>query len=265
MNGHRIAIVQRVYASRAGSPVADILDEYGGVYIGVRFLGLGGGGDASDARVYIPPTEANPNATPDASGGSEVLISMPDRVGGWPVIVGSFHNGQADSRMVKREESVAADAEFPSTNDPADVAIEAGSARIVISKDGDIVLDTSASGKPIRLQLGGELRISRSGDSSEGLLLSGPTLLALGTMIDKYDAIGKRLAAVETALAAALAAGSAAVTDAPVAINGGYIAFAASIAPALSVAPYIGSTKPGDETVSRSATVPAATRGDTLP
>ena len=125
--------IDEVYV-RGGFPVADVVDRWGGVYRGVRFLGLGGGkGNAttSGGKGYPPGDPASLATDGDAA---EVALIFPDskpgkRVQPW-ILAGQMHPTDAAKVTVE----TAAPSRYPSAMPMTMPKVAASAARIISTR-----------------------------------------------------------------------------------------------------------------------------------
>lgn len=194
----RPAKVLRVY-TLDGLQVADVIDNDGSVWLRCRFVGQGGGGSESYVRHGVPP----------AGDEAEVLLGWLDGAVPFPVILGTLASPKA-SAAFSDVDPPGPETDYPAKNGLRDEVIAHGGARIVLSSQGDLVLDTTRSDKPVRVQLppGGRMRISREGEADERLLLAGPTQEHIDALAAHVDALAQHVTLL-TSILQSLAAATA--------------------------------------------------------
>jgi hypothetical protein len=132
----RVMRVRRSYALADGTPVVDVFDAYGGLYIGVRFATFGGGG--VDRFLHFPPS-GGPEATEgEIHGGpnAEVLCAFTDTPRPQVYVVGVLPNVRNSARTGRTGEVGTEDA-----------AVSWGDARVVWGDDGTLRLDVGTAAR----------------------------------------------------------------------------------------------------------------------
>lgn len=202
----RWARVSSVYTQTGGYPVCDVVDRYGGVYTGVRFLCQGGGlGNYVSAGPRNPlPGEVGPTgaAVDPLLPAAEVALIFPE-AGGHPWVLASA--------MHSLDAAVVVDVPVPPlpamdyvTHYVTDAVIQRTtavglSARVVVSELAGVVLQGLA-GQPIRLQVTtpDQVRISSDGEAGESVLLGGVTRAYLDGLVAQVEALRLAIVALET-------------------------------------------------------------------
>jgi len=183
------AIVTEVSLMADGYPSCTITDERNGATMtGCKFLGVGGGTQSSIS--YSPPAV-----------GARVLYGFV-RGTSQAVVLGVTHSPLANAKLTDAQESSSYDEEFNAQIGPYDRCAEQGGTWVFLTNDGQLVIDSSQSQMPVRVQLGigyaANLRISQNNEADEGILLAGPTRDYLDGLRSALDDTRVQLAKVMT-------------------------------------------------------------------
>lgn len=189
----RFARVVRLY-KKGGAPVCDISDtRSGSLYLGCPFS-MPGAGTKDRGSVRLPAQDS--------------LVAYIPYGGNSPgaVIVGSVLRPEVGARF-RQEGAPAVDysRDYPTVVELDDSLEFNGGACWILTSDGQIVLDTTESGGPVRVQLeaGGVLRISQGGrEPTERLMLAGPTRNKLDQLVGAVNELKGQVAFLTAALSA---------------------------------------------------------------
>lgn len=172
------ASIQRVY-KKNGAPVCDIADVLGrGIYLGCPFA-FAGPGTVNSGSVRLPAVGSNVTYLPYLGNARGA------------VVIGSILASDTGARFRAEDaEAVDPDLDYPTVVNLADSVEWNGGALWVLTGDGQIVLDTTESGQPVRVQLAEAtpLRISQGGvEPTERVVLAGPALKKLNELTNDIN------------------------------------------------------------------------------
>lgn len=209
-----------------GVPTATIQCEEG-YYAGVRFLDMGGG--SKHRFSHAPSGLSTLQATEDAIDQGEaphVLITFGPGHLGTPYILGALRSSATSTTFTSDQDTTTTSNQTPSARIHAskDRAEAWQGARWVVRDDGTFELDTSESGRPVKMLVGEHeaLRISHARRDNEGNIeethtatervFLAVTMLAWinSTLITRLNALSEQVAALTTGLQAAATAQNAA-------------------------------------------------------
>ena len=241
--GVRLATVLRIYKDD-GHRVADVVDIDGSVWLRCRYTAAGAGGARSFHR----------QGTPDPGDDATVILSFLDGSAPSPLIVGALDADGSEERFTTIADPDDGD-DYPAENGDTAEVIEHRGTRILIGDKGELVLDTTRSGRPIRAQLptGGVFRISRDGEADGQLLLASPTRDYIDALTAKVNELGAQVAALTATIVATQVAASVPAAPATLPV------WAESVALALSTAPYAytPAANTSDDLVASALAIPA--------
>lgn len=237
-------MVTRLYIGQNGTPQMDIINGHGQAEVGVPVPVLGGG---PDRYVYVPPPADASNAQAAAKiiglSGSSILPTVARPA---PAMGAHF-----DPQFKAPD----ADEDYPEMHALEDVVLANGSSKIIISKDGSIVIQ-SPQQSPVRIQLpdNGQLRISHATTTTgERLLLGNKTLEVLQRQTEAINEVAVNLADLTSRLnvmfTAANATVSAGITPAALLLYIGVLVGQTSSG-IFSGTPFDAVDAPGDELLS---------------
>mgnify|MGYP001614827165 FL=1 len=244
-------MVTRVYIGHNGTPQMDLINGHGQAEVGVPVPVLGGG---AERYVYVPPvadaTDARAAAKIIGLNGSSILPTV------------ARPSPSMGAHVDTQFSAPSADEDYPEMHALEDLVVANGSSKIIISKDGSIVIQ-SPQQSPVRIQLpdNGQLRISHATTTTgERLLLGNKTLTVLQQHADAINDVAVNLADLTsklnvmfTAANATLAGG---INPATMALYIGVLAGQTSLG-VFSGTPFDAVDSPGDELLS--ATVDLST------
>lgn len=181
----------RTYTN-GGVSLGDICDEITGApHIGCPFLG-GGQGTDEDFGQDTP------------AQGARVLYIMYRGASDQAIILGCLPQPSTGTRLTTQPR-VSAEWDYPvNRRDVLDWVRQKNGAVLAVTNDGHIVMDTTGSGKVIRVQLpaGTPLRISQGGETpTEKVPLMGPLLETLNSLIDRVNTLQESVAQLATVTA----------------------------------------------------------------
>jgi len=184
---------------KGGYPVADATDRMGNVYLGLRFLTLGGG--AGNAAMALPAVPDDLIDLPSEEGPAEVVLVFPEESGSarrnarpW-ILAGSMPKAVANAISVEVE-APALTVDY-TAHHISDVVLQRDAARVAVSTMGGATIQGNE--QPVRIQMGaGGLRISSDGAANEGLLLAGATRAYLEGLAAQVEALRTALIRLET-------------------------------------------------------------------
>lgn len=177
--------------SASGVPTMDMLDGVGRAVISCPIPVLGG---TSDSFAYFPPANETDTLVSNTEGAFSQLV--PSSAAAWPSKLDQKANFQQDLVDVLEDE------DYPDKATDGDVVVKHAGVRVQISSAGHLVIDSE---QMVRLQLTGgkPFRVSVKGtDTTEYLLLAGPTVDAINALATKIDDLNTRMMSVFAALAA---------------------------------------------------------------
>lgn len=202
----RVGIVQALRRQVDGTPVVDVLDTHGGIWLNCRFLASGGGG--STRISYAPPQPAdNPEElTPSLSAGSEVILLFTEGPLAHPYVLASTLHPETYKIFSDELPTPTAEEDYPSGDLAAqagisDHLIEIEGVRLLVSEHG-VVLDTKRASKPVRVQLpsGQFLRVSLDEEADERVLLGLVTQTFLTALAARVDFLTTAVSQIESHL-----------------------------------------------------------------
>ncbi len=224
MGAIRAAKCIEVYQDEhTGQYMADILTASGGIYLGCRIQGMGGGGPDDD-NVSLPTTGAWSGSPEDLHGGecAEVWISFPDGPSPHPVIIGTAPNPKAARRLGGTNKGRTSPSSKTGVRERSSGA---NGARTLYTEDGSMALDVARRDGSVHVVLGesgalklGHVSYDEAGEpselyaSGERVLLGNATLAVLQAMSAK---IGELTVAVNALISQASAAPVAPLSPLP--------------------------------------------------
>lgn len=198
----RIGRVTRVYL--AGTvPVCDVVEpDTGSTFKGCRFVGGLGG---PQGAVYAPPgASSTTELDPDGLDGAEVFLFFPAGFHGLPKVMGTQLNPAMYKLAMENVPEPVPGADYPAGDDAErfdveDYVVQQNGARLIVSKDGALVLDARAVDQPVRVQVakGQALRVSVEGEATEHTILAGPLMEYLTAMAERVNHLGRALKTAE--------------------------------------------------------------------
>lgn len=176
----RTAKLLRSYINRYGVPMGDVIDSFGGVYYQCRVMQLGGGGGPDDVTndPLASGSWAGDGSDMHAGRKPEVLIAFPDGRRPHPFILGVLYNIKSGASLTAGETDTGTAGADAGKGHVDDYFIKRNGARLKLSKDGDIVLDSAERDRSIKLQVGvnGVLRIGAGEYGGDGLYRDNPDM-----------------------------------------------------------------------------------------
>jgi hypothetical protein len=174
-------------------PVCDVVDSYGGTYVGVRVI-TPGGGDPENFELRPPPVD-DPEIAAEVTG--EVLLVLGDGIKGIPYVLGTCYVADLASQVTTDTTDTGDDKEYDDLNHVYDRVTRHRGARMVFSYSGTWVLDLTSTQRPARFQLDKDsyLRISQDDDAEEYVLLGTKTLEHLRAVHKRLDALADAIKA----------------------------------------------------------------------
>lgn len=159
----RAAKLLRVKHNAYGVPTGDVIDSFGGVYYGCRFISSVGGGGVDDVTQDPVTIGEWSGDGSDIHAGKkpEVLIAFTDGRRPHPFILGMLYNIKSGSNVTKESTDTGTGGANPGKANIGDYLLKRNGARFMLTKSGDIVLDSAERNRSVKIQVGtkGVLRI----------------------------------------------------------------------------------------------------------
>jgi hypothetical protein len=162
-----------------------------------------GGGQGSSLVVPPVPYPRETVQQPEEEEGSQVLV-VPRHKQGPVALMVTQHplaGFQDVAELDEAERTAQDDQDHPLPRTPEEHVWEHRGVRVQLTSDGSVVIDATASQKPVRIQLAkdaGLLRVSRDGQAGERLVLAGPLGDYHQSEASYRDGVQDRLAALES-------------------------------------------------------------------